>query len=95
LFIRRSDSEESAPKDRLVIQCNPALVAVLLRKEKDKGSPLTQQEVLEIRDKASAVAVPYDLRHIFEESRGYADIDPENAWEEWQSVRGTLLAINQ
>ncbi len=71
----------------LLIVCVPSLVATLLNRERTKGSPLTEQEVLEIRDKASAIAMPdYALAEV-EAGRGYKDIDPENAWEEWQKAR--------
>jgi len=36
----------------------PSLVSVLLKHERDKGTPLTEDEVLAIRDKATAVMLP-------------------------------------
>ena len=45
---QKKDSEEE-----LIPVPVPALVAVLLNKESEKGSPLTEQEVLEIRDNAA------------------------------------------
>ncbi|RZF80187.1 hypothetical protein EXT46_12875 [Pseudoalteromonas sp. CO325X] len=69
----------------------PALVAVLLNAETKKGAPLTEQEVLGIRDSSQCMAMPLDVAVELAEERGYADIDPENAWDEWQSVRLELL----
>jgi len=60
---------------------------VLLRHENDKGSPLTEQEVLAIRDGCTAVALPRDQVARIAESRGYDDIDPKHCWEQWQQVR--------
>lgn len=65
----------------------PALVAVLLNTEDKKGSPLTQIEVIRIRDSANCMMMPRDVADKMKESRGYEDIDPENIWEEWQQVR--------
>ncbi|EOE2555014.1 hypothetical protein VZ114_20740 [Enterobacter hormaechei] len=61
----------------------PALVAVLLSKEKEIGRELTQQEVESIRDSATAVRVPVDVAKEMIKERGYLDIDPEDVWEEW------------
>ena len=80
-----SDSEE------LIIFPIPSLVATLLNRERAKGSPLTEQEVIQIRDACPARALrPEDVRKI-EERRGYKDIDPENCWEEWQETRKDLI----
>ena len=61
----------------------PSLVAVPLDKEIEIGRALTQQEVKSIRDSATAVRVPVDVAKEMIKERGYLDIDPENAWEEW------------
>jgi hypothetical protein len=76
--------------DDLIITPVPALVAVLLAKEIEKGSPLTQDEVAEIADKAECIAMPRHARKKVDEGRGYDDIDPERAWEQWQLVRQGL-----
>ena len=72
----------------------PALVAVLLNAENEKESPLTESEVIEIRDSSNCIAMPIDVAGKVAEERGYADIDPENAWEEWQTVRIELADDN-
>ena len=77
-----SQNEES-----LLLVHVPALVAVLINAEDKKGSPLTEHEVLEIRDSSQCIAMPRDVAAKVAEERGYADIDPENAWKEWQGVR--------
>lgn len=68
----------------------PALIAVLLNREREKGSPLTEAEVLAIRDSAESTMVPRDIVPQIVASRGYEDIDPEHAWEEWNAVRPSL-----
>jgi hypothetical protein len=77
-------------EDDLIITPVPALVAVLLAKEKEKGAPLTKEEVEEITDKAACIAMPRHAREKVDEARGYDDIDPEQAWEQWQHVRQDL-----
>ncbi len=73
--------------DNLVIYPMPSLVATLLNREREKGSPLTEEEVMRIRDACPSVAVPKDVALEIDASRGYKDIDPERCWEEWQRVR--------
>ena len=71
----------------LVIVPVPALVAVLKHAEDRKGSPLTESEVLDLRDGAACVAVPLEAAIEMAEARGYHDIAPETCWEDWQEVR--------
>ena len=52
LVIHSRKKKPEEPKERLVPTPIPALVAILLNKEREKGSPLTEDEVLEIRDNA-------------------------------------------
>ena len=73
--------------ENLLLVHVPALVAVLLNAEDTKGLALTEQEVLEIRDTSQCMAMPHDVAAKVTEERGYSDIDPENAWEEWQEIR--------
>ena len=74
----------------LVLVFMPSLVATLLAAERDKGSPLTEDEVIDIRDNAEVVASPADVAMHVEEERGYRDIDPEDCWLQWQDVRSDL-----
>ncbi|MEM7702740.1 MAG: hypothetical protein AAF251_12440 [Pseudomonadota bacterium] len=65
----------------------PALVAVLLNKEREKGAPLTEQEVIQLRDTSEAIVMTREQHLEVIEGRGYLDIDPENVWEAWQEAR--------
>jgi len=82
-------------KEELIIYPVPSLVAILLNREEAKGSPLTEEEVVQIRDTCEAVALPIDVARQVDEARGYLDIDPENCWEEWQRVRKELTEIQR
>lgn len=73
--------------DPLCLVFVPALVALLKAAEDRKGSALSEPEVLEIRDNATATAVPFSIAFAMEEERGYRDIVPEECWKEWQRVR--------
>jgi hypothetical protein len=77
--------------DKLVIYPIPSLVSTLLNRERAKGSPLTEAEVIEIRDSCPSVAVPIDVVPKIDAGRGYKDIDPERCWEQWQEARKSLI----
>ena len=82
------------PEDKLILTFVPSLVSLLLGREKSKGSPLTEQEVLEIRNKATVVALPADAAATVTAERGYRDIDADRCWEEWQQARIDLIEKN-
>lgn len=73
--------------DNVLIIPVPSLVATLLSRERAKGSPLTRDEVIEIRDNCPSIAMTPEQLTRVEEQRGYADIDLEWAWEHWQKAR--------
>ncbi len=60
----------------------PSLISLLLNREQVKGEPLTEAEILSIRDSAICVMTPVDKVQAVVEARGYDDIDPENCWQE-------------
>lgn len=74
----------------LVLSFTPSLVALLLNAERTAGRPLTEAEVLEIRDSATCIAVPRSMAAALTTSRGYPDIDPEDCWAQWQQARADL-----
>ena len=69
--------------DPLIPVFIPALVALLIHHEKQKGVPLTEAEVLSIRDKGTCVMMPTSRAIELDRKRGYNDIDPEKCWEQW------------
>jgi len=76
----------------LIITPVPALLAVLLSLEQRKGAPLTEREVIATRDAAVCVALPRGVHESLAEDRGYDDIDPDRAWEQWSEIRMSLHA---
>ncbi|MBC3948463.1 hypothetical protein [Pseudomonas folii] len=73
--------------DPLCLVFVPALVVVLSAAEKSKGSPLTEAEVVDIRDRATCIALSFDTALKMEQARGYPDIVAEDCWNEWQAIR--------
>jgi hypothetical protein len=76
--------------DPLIPVFIPALVVILTHEERAKGSPLTREEVLAIRDRGVCMMLRQSAASEMAAKRGYDDVDPESAWEEWQFVRVTL-----
>jgi uncharacterized protein YegJ (DUF2314 family) len=68
----------------------PALGPLLVRAEDLKGEPLSYDEVIRIRDKATCIMMQVDDARKLDESRGYRDINPENCWFDWQHLRREL-----
>ncbi|WP_316674807.1 hypothetical protein [uncultured Tolumonas sp.] len=87
------ENHDASGLDQLFLVHVPALVAVLLSIENEKGRPLTEAEVVEIRDSSECIAMPLFAKKKIEESRGYIDINPENAWEEWKIARSELADL--
>lgn len=67
----------------MIVLFIPSLISLLVSKAQEKGSPLTEEEVLAIRDNATAIVTDAEGVLAVAERRGYQDIDPEHCWEEW------------
>lgn len=65
----------------------PSLVSILLSTERSRGWPLERGEVEEVVGQAPAISMKVEDAFAMERSRGYADIEPELAWSQWQIVR--------
>lgn len=77
-------------EERLVLTPVPALCLLLLKLEEIKGSPLTEAEVLEARDKAVCIALPESATKAMEEKRGYRDLILEDVWQDWLGFKKWL-----
>ena len=78
------------PSPDLVPVFIPTLAALLLNREKEKGSDLTPEEVLAIRDQATCMMMRRDLAAAMDEKRGYSDLNPERCWEEFLDLKREL-----
>jgi len=70
----------------------PPLLTCLIRGERVKGSPLTRDEVLAIRDSASSMLLSLPVAQDVEEKRGHPDIDSAYVWEHWIEYRAQRAA---
>jgi hypothetical protein len=75
------------PQSELASVFMPALSVLLTALEAKSGQPLTKEEVEATRDKGPCIAMAHRDAQALERSRGYADLDPDLAWEQWQLVR--------
>lgn len=65
----------------------PPLALLLARAEKLKESPLTESEVVRIRDNAVCMMLPLSKAAHLAKARGFRDIVPENCWVEWHRLK--------
>ncbi|MBI5544488.1 MAG: hypothetical protein HY901_11395 [Deltaproteobacteria bacterium] len=65
----------------------PSLLEILAAAEKKKGAPLTEAEVLNVRDTATVVMLSRERADQMRRGRGRPDVDPERCWEQWQELR--------
>lgn len=68
----------------------PRLAQVLAIFERDKGSPLSESEVLEIRDKAACIMMEQADAEILWEKDPFRDVDPNDCWADWHRVRAEV-----
>lgn len=72
---------------------NP-LIMLLAGAEKQKGRPLTREEVLAVRDSAAHIMMPPEQATKFYESLDSQvpvhRMNPDRVWEEWQEIRDKL-----
>lgn len=65
----------------------PGLAVLLQAAEEQAGRPLTREQVEAIASKAVGITMPHRDAQRLERERGFADLDPALAWEQWQIVR--------
>lgn len=84
-WLKNAKTTEGTPAMAMVF--TPSLVSLVARAERLKGSPLTEAEVLEVRNKAVGLVMPAEASAQIVQRRGYGDLDPDKCWEQWQVVR--------
>jgi hypothetical protein len=65
----------------------PPLITLLVNAERQKGSPLNPGEVAAVRDRGVRIMLARSEATKLAKARGYDDIDPDNAWDQWQVAR--------
>jgi hypothetical protein len=76
---------------RFVISFMPALGALLLAAERNKGSALTRSEVRRLLNRAPAIALSAKQVKQLAASRGYADVDPADLYASWLAFKQAAL----
>jgi hypothetical protein len=71
----------------LVVIPIPPLITLLQQQEALKGAALTEAEVVGIRDRAICMTMSRSRAEQLAAQRGFSDIDPSRAWEEYVRVR--------
>lgn len=95
LFKRTPANAQVAPStgSQVKVYLNP-LVVLLAGAEKQKGRPLTREEVLAVRDSAAHVMMsPEQAKKFYESLESQSPVhrmNPDRVWEEWQEVRQHL-----
>lgn len=64
----------------------PTLASILDQAERDKGEPLTEAEVISIRDRAPAIQMDRG-DYIQWMSNRVRDIDPADVWAQWRAYK--------
>lgn len=77
----------SETKEDIVIVFIPSLGEILENAEKLKGSPLSESEIVSIRDSAQCITMERDDAIKGTQARGFIDVDPENCWTDWHRFR--------
>ena len=77
-------AREVDPKPAVFV---PALIVLLMAMQQKQDEPLTQEQVERLRDDAACVTMEPAQAHDMERTRGYADLNPEFAWEQWQAIQ--------
>ncbi len=91
---KEADSAFASADETVVPVFIPSLVTLLVHHEREKGSPLTQEEVLAIRGKAVCMTMRLSMAIEMAEKRGYTDIPAETCWESWREFRKQLEEDN-
>ncbi|MCH1924849.1 hypothetical protein L9G74_09655 [Shewanella sp. C32] len=89
-----SQTPNATSEDPMVEVFVPALVALLTRAEELAGRPLTENEVNNIRDKATKVSQPQTLIPALIQQRGYHDLYAPEAWLQWQLYKAGQLDLS-
>jgi hypothetical protein len=92
-FKKRTPAETPVPEEMVIVFLNP-LVMLLAGRERQKGAPLTEVEVLAVRDAAVCTQMTQSQAEKFyaslDSQMAIPRLDPERIWEHWQEVRGQI-----
>jgi hypothetical protein len=88
-----SGKSDESPPAQVKVYLNP-LAVLLAGAEKQKGQPLTREEVMHVRDTAVFIMMSPDQAEKFYKSLDSQvpihRMNPDRVWEEWQEIRGQV-----
>lgn len=76
-------------QEELIACFMPPLITILEACETEKGSALSDEEILRIRDEAIIMTLSKSKVLKLEKSRGYRDLDSNNICKEWREYKNT------
>jgi hypothetical protein len=82
-----AEGSDADPRTELRPVFVPPLVVLLTAAEEKAGRPLRRDEVERLTGEGACIMMTHADAKSLERSRGYADIEPELAWSQWQIVR--------
>lgn len=89
-FKKRNSTPASTNEPMVTVFLNP-LIMLLAGAERKKGQPLTELEVLHIRDTAVCTQMTLSQAEKFyaslDSQMRIPRLDPARVWEEWQAMR--------
>ena len=92
-FKRLNQNVADSNEPMVTVFLNP-LMMLLAGAERQKGSPLTEAEVLHVRDTAVCVQMTQSQANKFYESLDsqmpIPRLNPDSIWDEWQAVRDKI-----
>lgn len=87
---KRSRVADRSDEPTVTVFLNP-LVMLLAGRERQKGAPLTEAEVLAVRDQAQCIQMTREQAEMvyasLDAQMPIPRLDPERIWEQWQEVR--------
>lgn len=66
----------------------PTLVSILMAAEQQQGKPLSREQVEALTGEGTTMTMDPEDAIAMERSRGYADLEPQRAWAQWQLLSG-------
>ncbi|MEV0456648.1 DUF4261 domain-containing protein [Catellatospora methionotrophica] len=84
-----AEGGKADPRSELRPVFIPPLVALLTAAEEKAGRHLRREEVQRLTDEGVCMMMTHADAANLERSRGYADLEPELAWSQWQVLRET------
>lgn len=95
IFSRKPEpAPQPEPENPLVIEFMPSLLFLLIQAEQHKGSPLTDEEVLAIRDRGIAMTMARERRDAKWLAQGHRDIIAEDACNDWHRYKADPDSFN-